>query len=346
MKHVESSHLSFKTYAFLLLFAAEFTYYLLILQTGIVTYHHSVLSQIWMVPAGGMLGIVLSVLVHNKRAWFLPLLLLVQLILSLDYADANALELFGLGLISGLTAPMLLFRIDRLWVAVAALALSYAFGTAMFHVEAINRTGIALFLTLLALGASFFAAMGETKRADKRNISLFTMAKIFVWLLLDAALFETLSRDAVMHLWGNETYTPILIVSHLVGVAVAYHLHDWKRTDAVLLLLFVMTYAAYSSGSSLVLSLVYPFVISYYNVIILDKFRKLHYLPLALMSLSLWGASGLGLLIALSHSFFIAWIVLLLLAGMVAAELGSPWRSLQTLRGISRLSFTFKGYSL
>jgi len=343
MKHAESSHLSFKTYAFLLLFAAEFTYYLLILQTGIVAYHHSVLSQIWMVPAGGMLGIILSVFVHNKREWFLSLLLLVQLILSLDYADANALELFGLGLISGLTAPMLLFRIDRLWVAVAALGLSYAFGTAMFHVEAIDRTEIALFLTLLALAASFFAVMGETKTADKTNISLFTMVKVFLWLLLDAALFETLSRDALMHLWGNETFTLILIVSHLVGVAVAYRLRDWKKTDVVLLLLFAMTYAAYSSGSSLVLSLVYPFVISYYNVIILDKLRKLDYLPLALMSLSLWGASGLGLLIALSHSFFIAWIMLLLLAGIVAAEsLG-----IQTLRGISRFPFTsFKGYSL
>ena len=343
MKHTQFSHLSFKTYAFLLLFAAEFTYYLLILQTGIVQYHHSVMSQIWMVPAGGILGIVLSIFVHSKKEWLLPLLLLVQLILSVDYADANALELFGLGLLSGLTAPMLLFRIDRLWVAVAALALSYAFGTAMFHVEAIDRTGIALFLTLLALAASFFAGRGEKKALNETKISLFSMAKVFLWLLLDAALFETLSRDSLMHLWGSETFTLTLIVSHLVGVAVAYRLRDWKQTDVVLLLLFVMTYTAYSSGSSLLLCLVYPFVISYYNVIILDKLRKLDYLPLAVMSLSLWGASGLGLLIALSHTFAIAWIVLLLLAGIVVAEsLG-----FQTLRGISRFTFTsFKGYTL
>ena len=304
--------------SFLLLFASEFTYYLLILQTGIVEYHHSLLTEIWMVPAGGMLGILLSVSLYKERQWLMPFLLLSQLLLSFSYASANGLELFGLGLISGLTAPMLIYRIQNLWLAVVALALSYAFGTATFHVAAIERTDIALFLTLIALLSSFFVQMKIIKRVEMKNVSLYTMASVFFWLLLDAALFETLSRDSFMHLWGESVFTPVIIVSHLVGLAVAYRLRAWRHTDLALLGLFVLTYTVYSAGNPVALSLVYPFVISYYNVIILNKLRTLHYLPLAVISLSLWGASGLGLFIALSHTFLIAWIILGMLALMTA----------------------------
>jgi hypothetical protein len=62
------------------------------------------------------------------------------------------------------------------------------------------------------------------------------------------------------------------------------------------------------------LSIVYPFVISYYNVIILRVLMRLPYGLLAVMALSLWAASGLGLLVALSGSFIIAWVILTLLA--------------------------------
>ena len=307
--------------AFLLLFASEFTYYLLILQTGIVEYHHSVLAEIWMVPVGGMLGIVLSVSLHKERVWLMPFLLFMQLILSFSYASANGLELFGLGLLSGLTAPMLIYRIQNVWFVVVALALSYTFGTAMFHVAAIERTNIALFLTLIALLSSFFAQMKISKIVKMKNASLYTMVSVFFWLLLDATLFETLSRDSFMHLWGQSSFTAIIIASHIVGLIVAYSLRVWKHTDLALLGLFALTYTVYSTGDPLTLSLVYPFVISYYNVIILNKLSQLHYLPLAIISLALWGASGLGLMIALSHTFVLAWIVLGILALMTGLKL-------------------------
>jgi len=307
-------------FAFLLLFASEFTYYLLILQTGIVEYHHSVLSQIWMVPVGGIAGIFLSVFVYKAQQWLMVCLLLVQLLLSLDYASANGFELFALGLISGLTAPMLIYRIGHLWVAVLALALSYTFGTVLFHVEAFARTEIALFLSALALFGSLFARMEPGKEPDVKRVTLYTMLSVFLWLLLDAALFETLSRDSVMHLWGESKFTGVIILSHLIGLAAAYRLRTWKHTDMMLLGLFVLAYSTYGSGSLWMLSLVYPFVISYYNVIILNTLMRLNYLLLAVISLSLWGASGLGLFIALSHTFVSAWIVLGILAAMTLSK--------------------------
>ncbi|WP_353662258.1 hypothetical protein [Hydrogenimonas sp. SS33] len=300
------------TFAFLMLFSAEFTYYLLILQTGIVEYHHSLLSEVWMVPAGGMIGILLSIGAYPRRRWLMPSLLFVQLLLSFSYASANGWELFLLGLISGLTAPMLIALVPRLWVVAVALAFSYLFGTWVFDVPAIDRTSIAVSLSAVALGASFLGDMRPAK-CGSGTVSLYSMGNIFLWLLLDAALFETLSRDAVMHLWGEEGFAFPIILFHLIGLAAAYGMRSYRHNDALLLGLFAFAYATYASGSQAWLCVVYPFVISYYNVVIMEKLIRLPYTKVAMASLSLWAASGLGLLIALSHTFAIAWTVLGLL---------------------------------
>lgn len=299
--------------AFFFLFASEFTFYLLILQTGIVEYHNSVTGEIWMIPVGGVLGIVASIFLHKERQWLIPLLLFSQLLLSLNYVHENGIELFLLGLISGLTAPMLIARIDRFWVAVVALALSYTYGTYYFDVPAFQRTDIALFLSVVALSASLFVQMQGVKK-NTATISLYSGGSIFLWLLLDAGLFETLSRDGVMLLWGDDTFTWIIILFHLIGLVAAYKARDWKHNNILLLALFVLTYTLYTMQWKWGLSIVYPFVISYYNVIILRVLMRLPYGLLAVMALSLWAASGFGLLIALSGSFSIAWAILILLA--------------------------------
>lgn len=312
------------TFAFLLLFAAEFTYYLLILQTGIVEYRHSMISEIWMVPVGGILGIISSVFLVKERHWLIPFLLLVQLLLSFDYAVANGFELFLLGIISGLTAPMLIARIEKFWVVIISLVLSYTFGTYAFDIAAIDRTDIALFLSLVALSASLFSRMHYSNKKEGA-LSLYSMGNIFLWLLLDAALFETLSRDTTMHLWGEASFTWTIILFHSIGLLIAFRFRDSKQNDIVLLGLFLLTYLTYESASQLALSMVYPFVISYYNVIILRKLMRLSYVNLTVVSLSLWGASGLGLMIALSNTFLIAWIVLFLLAvNYVNSKMYSP----------------------
>lgn len=308
---------AFKTYvpniAFFFLFASEFTFYLLILQTGIVEYHHSVMSEIWMVPVGGILGIIASIFLYKERQLLIPFLLFSQLLLSLHYASANGIELFLLGLISGLTAPMLISGIGRFWVVVVALALSYTYGTYYFDVPALDRTDIALFLSLVALFSSLFYNM---KRLEKRSrsISVYRMGSIFLWLLLDAALFETLSRDSIMSLWGNANFTWHIILFHIIGLVVAYMARDWKHNNTLLLTLFTLAFTLYALKWQGALSMVYPFVISYYNVIILRTLMRLPYVLVAIMALSLWMASGLGLLVALNGSFAIAWIILSILA--------------------------------
>ena len=310
MKTIMHKHIP--TIAFFFLFASEFTYYLLILQTGIVEYHHSVMSEIWMVPVGGVLGIIASIFLYKERQWLIPLLLFFQLILSLSYASANGLELFLLGLISGLTAPMLIAAIERFWVVVAALALSYTYGTYYFDVPAFQRTDIALFLSLVALAASLFSQMNKINKSTT-YFSFYSAGSIFLWLLLDAALFETLSRDSVMSLWGDSSFTWHIILFHSIGLIIAYKARDWKYNNRLLIALFILTYTLYTLGLQEPLSIVYPFVISYYNVIILRALMRLPYALLAIMALSLWMASGAGLLVALSGSFIIAWIILMML---------------------------------
>ena len=71
--------------AFFFLFASEFTFYLLILQTGIVEYHHSMMTEIWMVPVGGILGIIASVFLYKDRQWLIPFLLFLQFLSQDDY---------------------------------------------------------------------------------------------------------------------------------------------------------------------------------------------------------------------------------------------------------------------
>jgi len=316
------SNMKLSDIAFLWLFAAEFTFYLLILQTGIVEYHHSDMSQIWMVPVGGVLGIVASIFVHKEREWLIPIVLLLQLLLSLDYANANSVELFLLGLISGLTAPMLIARIDKFWIATIALALSYTYGTYYFDVPAAQRTNIALFLSLVAFLSSLFAQM-QTLKKSTLHPTIYSVGSIFLWLLLDAALFETLSRNEVMHLWGDSGFTWNIVIFHIIGLVVAYKAISWKHNNSVLLILFTLTYTLYSLGWQLGLSIIYPFVISYYNVIILKELTRLPYAFLAVMALSLWGASGLGLLVALGENFMVAWIVLVLLAIIEVAKMSN-----------------------
>ena len=265
-----------------------------------------------MIPTGGIFGIITSVTINKQKRWIMPLLLLLQLILSFDYTTANGLELFLLGIISGLTAPILIARVNTFWIVVCALALSYTFGTYMFHIDALNRTNIALFLSLLAFIASMFHS-NIVSTLKKRSLTLYETSNIFLWLLLDAALFETLSRDAVMHLWGEVHFTWIIVLFHIIGLIVAYTLREYKYNDRVLLILFFLTYSTYIAEWQNELSILYPFVISYYNVIILEKLYRLSYDNLAFISLALWGASGLGLLIALSHIFAFAWIAWLCL---------------------------------
>jgi len=301
-----------QVYSYVLLFFAEFTYYLLVLQTGIVEYHHSQLSEIWMIPIGGILGIIVSVWLYRHTYWLMPLLLVLQLLLSFRYTSLDGMELFILGVISGITAPMLIYFIRDLWGGIIALSLSYTAGTLLFDIDAGERTGIAVGLSIIALLMSFLTRY-EKQGAPRFNgeiTTVYSMGSIFAWLLLDAILFETLSRDTGMHLWGEERFMVPIVLFHIVGLIAAYYWRAWRHNDLLLLFMFILTYGAYLSHAQTLLSIIYPFVISYYNVIILSRLIKLGYPLLAMMSLSLWAASGLGLFSALLGNILLAWVVL------------------------------------
>lgn len=298
--------------AFFLLFASELTFYLLILQTGIVELHHADMHEIWMVPVGGIIGIISSIFLYKERRWLVPMLLASQTLLAFEYSHASGLILFSFGLISGMTAPLLIARIDALFWAAVALALSYTYGTYHFQVPADERMSIAVLLSIIAFGASLFAQMGRTRKATQGLEGKGT-ATIFLWLLLDASLFETLSRDPSMSIWGHAHFTWSIIALHLVGVVSAYRLRDWKHNDLSILLLFTITYGLYASHWQVGLSIVYPFVISYYNIILLNRLKQIRYRELALVSLGFWAASGSGLMIALSQELLFAWSTLTML---------------------------------
>jgi len=308
--------------AFLLLFASELTFYLLILQTGIVEIHHSDMREIWMVPVGGILGIISSIFFYKERQWLVPAVLLIQLLLVFGYTQANGFELFLLGLISGITAPLLIARIDSFLLVAVALSLSYAYGTYHFHVPADERTFIAVFLSTVAFTASLFSQMGRIRKAVQ-GLEVKGSITLFLWLVLDAALFETLSRDTVMGIWGEASFTWSIVIFHLIGVIAAYRFRDYAHNNLAILLLFATTYLFYTLGEQTVLTVIYPFVISYYNVILLRRLIRIRYPELALIALSLWAASGIGLMIALSGEFIIAWAMLAVLGVIYLSQRNS-----------------------
>jgi hypothetical protein len=122
-----------------------------------------------------------------------------------------------------------------------------------------------------------------------------------LWILLDSNLFETLSRHEGLRIWGNMTYT--IITFHLLGLAAGYYvkLKEYMH-HMVIAVLFVGSYTLSYMEASVLLAVVYPFTISYYNVIVftsLTKVASLKELSYIMVFVG-WFASGAGLGLALS----------------------------------------------
>jgi hypothetical protein len=282
--------------AFVVLFFSETTYYLLVLQTGIVEYFNSNLAQIWMIPIGGILGISLVFTLKNRYNMVL-LALVAQSILMFFYPHFDGLALFLLGLLSGLVAPFMIYQIKSLNQVFATLGLSYVSGTFGILIAPENRGFIAVILSITAL-VSFLFIKETKKKENTQTISNSMILKIFSWLVLDSILFETLSRSSVT-IWKNENFVYIIAVSHIIGLALAFVSHK-KRYDTVFIIsMFLLSYLFFVFKLQYPLAIVYPIVISYYNVIILKKFMKLPFDWLILATFSLWISAGIGLFISL-----------------------------------------------
>lgn len=291
-----------------LLLGFELAYYLLIVQTGIVAHYHSDLTTLFPMFLGGVMGTRLS-----GVAWFgiynpvhkAIIALSTQLALSFLYPDFSAFTLFLLGLCVGAMAPLgiYLFKKKQQKELFVALAFAYVIGTTLFNVSADSRIYLALIFSAMALLMAWFLRNYQVAQ-NAKTLSLPWVAylPLMLWILLDSNLFETLSRHEIINIWTS--YTLIIALSHISGLVVAYFVDISKKMQhALIAILFALSYAFSYMEEPFLLALVYPFVISYYNVVIfriLSKESSLAKLSVMMIFVG-WLASGAGLAIALSR---------------------------------------------
>ena len=174
--------------------------------------------------------------------------------------------------------------------------MAYLLGTFAVTIPAEQRGLLAIILSMLALFSSYFIIPINQKKRQRTSIKPFIM--IFIWLVLDATLFETLARSHHV-IWANDTFTFRIALFHLVGLYMGYKLSNYRHNSPIVLTLFFLSYLFFAFNLSSLLVIVYPTVISYYNVLILKRFMTLSFEQLTLVSLSLWMSAGMGLSLAL-----------------------------------------------
>lgn len=301
-----------QTILLIVLMASELCYYLLVAQTGIIESFHSDLSQIYTLPVGGAIGSLLAYRnfgALNTTRRKVAFLLIAQGLLSLTYPNFNLLTLFLLGLTVGALAPLFihLFSKDEIFPLMIALTIAYATGTALFTTPPEERRSIALLLSLLA-----FSAIAGLRRDNKTrgtylaqgySLAPYSAVLLFLWVALDSSLFEILSRHETLSIWRGE-YRPFIILFHVLGLVSAYVVRDRVKTHhSIIAALFVTSYGLLFLEQGLLLAIVYPFVISYYNFFLLRlliSIRSLQLLGVCMLGAG-WIASGLGLMVALHH---------------------------------------------
>ena len=293
---------------FTLFVASEFCYYLLIAQTGIIEVFHSDIQAFFTLPMGGVLG---SLLVYRSFGWLntdqkkIIFFVGIQALCSLFYPSLNLVVLGALGISLGMSAPLLIKLTKGRYAEIAiALGFTYALATALFTYEPNLRGNLAIALSLIALTCSFFIHRLPEHRVEiePQSLSIYAVLSMAVWAFLDANLFETLSRSSDISIWRAETWH-IILVFHLVGMGSAYLLRDTLREhhSFIIASLFSLSYMLYVSREAVLLSMVYPFVISYYNFIIMKRLSKLGNLRQLgmIMVFTGWIAGGGGLMSAL-----------------------------------------------
>jgi beta-carotene 15,15'-dioxygenase len=290
--------------ALIFFIAFELCYYLLIAQTGIVEYFSSNIMLIAPLPIGGIVGSLLSYGIKISSKNKIKLFLGLQLLSSFFYPQLSVLLLFILGLSVGALAPLLIHELKKATPIQLgfALSISYSVGTFLFNYEAALRGNLAIFLTSMVLAASFFLPKEDNKSLvfySHQEYSLFVMS---LWVFLDSTLFETLSRDISISIW-RDGYSLEIALFHILGVVCAlYFKIEKNQKELFIMLLFALSYLFYFVHEALILSILYPFVISFYNVVILQTLIKK---DLKILSMSMifigWVASGSGLFVALEN---------------------------------------------
>lgn len=292
--------------AFLLGF--ELSYYLLILQTGIVEHYNSDLLTLLPMFVGGVIGTILAGLSWGKiqePIHKVYIALSLQLFLSFLYPNYNVFTLGLLGIAVGLMAPLgiYLFKGKYQPKFLLALAIAYTLGTFFFNYDAESRMWMATSFTVIALVSALILKDYSLKDSEDNLVNSYvSYIPLMLWIFLDSNLFETISRHEGINIWSSHTST--IIIFHLLGLIAAYYIKLQDKQQHIFIgLLFIVSYGFSYLEMPLLLALMYPFTISYYNVIV---FKALSFeTSLSRLSFMMifvgWIASGLGLGIALSE---------------------------------------------
>jgi len=246
--------------------------------------------------------------IRNKISIFLT----IQLIMSFLYPNFNMVTLFILGFAVGSMAPLIINEIKKatLLELGLALSLSYVTGTLLFNYEVNERGIIAIILTTITLIASRFL---PTKELSQNSNEEFPLLMMVLWVFLDSTLFESLSRDISLSIW-RDGFTFQIALFHVIGVFSALFFKIEKNQKSLLIIsLFALSYLFYFLREGFILSIIYPVVISYYNVVILQTIVKKDFKIITFYMIAIgWVASGAGLFVALANLILFVPIILLL----------------------------------
>lgn len=285
-------------------------YYLLIAQTGVVGAFNSHIHDLYTLPLGGIIGSLLSAYWrHNSLKSELYLLFGAQIIISWFYPSYPLWMLLLLGFVVGYTTPLLLFLFrtqSKLYLSLG-LAISYAVGTALYTYPFDARGTIAIILPLISVIALYFTQLGSSLYDEKKPFHWPTLVFMMLWIFADSALFETLSRSGDMDIWAQ--FPHLIIASHLFGVFLAYRYGSGLFPQTrVILILFLLSYLFYWVREPIALAVIYPIIISYYNVLLFQALIRLA--DIRLIGLSMvgvgWVATSAANGIALEHQLWVA----------------------------------------
>lgn len=292
--------------ALTLLLGFELSFYLLIVQTGITEHFNSDLAALFPLFIGGVSGTILAGFDWNKLnnpMHKIIIALSLQFVLSFLYPFYNPVTLFLLGISIGMMAPLgiYLFKEHQQRELLLALAIAYTIGTYSFTSIADDRVFLAVAFSTITLASALILRNFHIEKTAETHYKIATFVPLLLWIFLDSSLFETLSRDGYMNIWDRHTY--IIICFHLLGLVSAFFINiETKKQHLIILFLFIISYSLTYLELPVALAVVYPFVISYYNVIVftsLTKLTNLKELSFVMVFVG-WIASGGGLALALS----------------------------------------------
>jgi hypothetical protein len=201
-----------------------------------------------------------------------------------------------------------------------ALGLSYTIGTLLFTYEPNNRMYLGFLLTFIAiLSYKFLDTSKLSTNIYTQNHLILTMS---FWVFLDSALFESLSRDSVISIW-RDGYTFEIVFFHLVGVITRVFVPSNRyMTNLIIFAGFFISYLLYFTNYPLLLSIIYPFIISYYNTVIIQNLSPIKDIKSLgkIMVFVGWIASGIGLGMALEGLLNIVFIIILIILLIVISS--------------------------